>query len=79
MSEATVTRPDVKLPAGTQFIDGVLDTGGGETVPVIYPASGETFAEIRWSDWPTSNGRLPPPRAVSTPGASPRRPRAPAS
>lgn len=38
------------LPAGSQFIDGAFGHGGGEPMTDVYPATGEVFAELRWSD-----------------------------
>jgi betaine-aldehyde dehydrogenase len=37
------------LPKPSNFISGKFVEGSGQAQPVIYPASGETIAEIRWS------------------------------
>lgn len=43
-------KPEWKLPEATQFVDGVFDKGNGEAAPDIYPATGETIAEVRWAN-----------------------------
>jgi betaine-aldehyde dehydrogenase len=37
---------DHLLPQGTQFVDGRFGNGSGETIPDIFPATGEAFLDI---------------------------------
>lgn len=49
---------DISFPKQLFIDGGFVDSAGGETFPVVYPATGEEICRVPWARQGTSTGRF---------------------